>query len=354
MNFNKLSNILEQKYNNNEFSGVVLIKKQSEELFKGCYGYANRSFKVLNTINTRFRAGSVGKIFTAVCILKLVEEGKLSLNTPVIDYLSLTDSQIPKEVTVHNLLTHNSGIGDYFDEEKDDWDQLWINNPIYNLKTLNDYYMLFKDKEPMFKVGEKYKYNNAGYILLGMVIEKASGENYFDYVRKELLEPQSMNSTDFVSVDYVAEEIAEGYIPVKAEDGSVTGWLRNIYKVTPTAASDGGVTTSASDLIKFIQALKAGKILSRKGTELILTPHILDQDANGARGYVWKQSYANTFILDEKDNIIRAGKTGEEYGFSSRLYYYPKEDIDVIILANQDWCAGKLGWDIHEIIMSEN
>jgi len=86
-------------------------------------------------------------------------------------------------------------------------------------------------------------------------------------------------------------------------------------------------------------------------TKKILTPHVLDEGSNGHRGYIWKYGYANWFILDKDNNIVRGGHTGEEYGVSCRLYYYPSLNIDVVILGNQGWCAGSLGWHIHDMIM---
>ncbi|MDF2524205.1 MAG: beta-lactamase [Clostridiales bacterium] len=352
MGFNKkLEEILGTRQSTNAFSGTVLIKRKNEELFKGCYGYANRAFKVPNAMNTKFRIASISKMFTAVIVLKLIEESKLSFNTSIKEYLDLQNYEIPEEVDIHSLLTHTSGIGDYFDEENDDWDAMWLSSPIYNMRKHSDYYSIFSKKASAFKTGEKYKYNNAGYILLGMAIEKASGQSYFDYVKKELFAKQGMKDSDFISLDMVYENIAEGYIPIKTKDGEITGWQRNIYKITPEAAADGGATSTAEDLIRFLQQLKSGAILSEAMTSKVFEPQVLDQGANGARGYVWKQGYANCFILDQNEKIVRGGHTGEEYGFSCRLYYYPEKDIDVAILANQDWCAGALGWEIHDAIM---
>ena len=347
----KLKEIVDIRYESNDFSGVVLIKRKEEELFQGCYGYANRSFRIPNTMRTRFRIASISKMFTAVSVLKLIEEGKLSFDTSIKKYLDLQDYEICEAVDIHSLLTHTSGIGDYFDEENDDWDAMWLSNPIYNMRKHSDYYSMFSKKPSVFKTGEKYKYSNAGYILLGMAIEKASGLSYFDYVKKELFHKQDMGNSDFISLDMVYDDVAEGYIPIKSPSSAITGWQRNIYKITPEAAADGGATSTAEDLIKFMQSLKGGAVLSKAMTNKILEPQVLDQSANGARGYMWKQGYANCFILDQNEKIVRGGHTGEEYGISCRLYYYPEKDIDVVILANQDWCAGALGWEIHEAVM---
>lgn len=345
----ELTSLLNEKSNNNEFSGVVLIKKGNEEIFSKAYGYANRSWCIKNTLKTRFRIASISKMFTAVSILQLIERGLLDFTTSVVKYLGLTDTKLPEEVTIHSLLTHTSGIADYFDEEEDDaWEKLWVEKPIYTMRSLSDYLPLFAYDEPMYKAGEKFHYNNAGYILLGLVIEKASGLSYFDYVKSNVFSKLKMQDTDFISLDEVHENVAEGYDPVEDEEGNLILWKRNIYTTTPTAGSDGGATSTVYDLINFIQSLRSIKILGEEMTKKVLTPHVLDEESDG---YIWKYGYANGFILDEDNNIIRGGHTGEEFGVSCRLFYYPSLNIDVVILGNQSWCSGSLGWDIHDMIM---
>jgi CubicO group peptidase (beta-lactamase class C family) len=161
-----------------------------------------------------------------------------------------------------------------------------------------------------------------------------------------------MQRSDFIDLDDVQDDTAEGYESVEM-DKKVVGWKRNIYLTTPAAASDGGSVSTAEDLMTFIDALRSGKLLSKEMTEKMLTPQVLDEGSNGARGYVWKYGYANWFILDDNDSIIRGGHTGEEAGVSARLYYYPSKEIDVVILANQGGCAGTIGWQIHNFIMED-
>lgn len=354
--YKQINKLIEEKVDKNQFSGVVLIKKGNEEVFSGAYGYANRTWRINNTLNTRFRVASISKMFTAVAILQLIERGKLSLNTKVALYLNYENSKIPKEVTVENLLTHTSGIGDYFDEElgAEEWEKLWTNIPIYKMRKLEDYLELFINKEPTSKINEKFHYNGAGYILLGLMIEKASGLSYFDYIRQEIFSKINMNNSDFVSLDEVDELIAEGYEAIVGEGEKVIGWKKNIYKATPDAASDGGAISTAEDLIKFINALKYNELLSEKMSMEMFKPKVLEYD-HMPRGYIWMYGYANEFILNkDSKEIVRCGHTGEEYGVSCRLYYYPSNDLTVVILANQGWCAGPLGLGIQDVLMNSN
>lgn len=354
--YEEINELITEKVEKNEFSGVVLIKRGNEEVFSGAYGYANRSWKVNNSLKTRFRIASISKMFTAVGILQLIEEGKLAFNTKTTEYLNLKNSKIPKDVTVESLLTHTSGIADYFDESQGDeeWEKLWSGIPIYKMRKLEDYLDLFMDKEPVSKVNEKYYYNGAGYILLGLMIEKASGLSYFDYIRENIFSKINMKDSDFLSLDVAEESVAEGYEAMVDDEEKIIGWKKNIYTTTPNAASDGGATSSAEDLMRFIKALRNNELLGEKMSREMFVPKVLEHD-DMPRGYIWMYGYANEFILDkESKEIVRCGHTGEEYGVSCRLYYYPSLDLDVVILANQGWCAGSLGWDMHDVLMNCN
>jgi CubicO group peptidase (beta-lactamase class C family) len=348
----QLDQIITNKSRADQFSGVILVQRNENELFKAAYGYANRAWKIENQVDTRFRIASVSKLFTAVAILQLIEADKLGLDTSVVDCLGLEDTTIPKEATIKHMLTMTSGIADWF-EESGDWEENWAKlcreHPIYLFRRNEDYLPLFINDAPLFPVGEKHQYNGAGFILLGLVIEKLSGISYFDYIRQHIFEKAQMTRSDFVSLDGVYEEVAEGYIPVEKDD-KVIGWKKNIYSTTPEAAADGGATSTVDDLHRFSHALRQGQLLSTEFTQEMLTPKVVER-AEKFRGYTWKYGYANFFLLDDSDQIVRWGHTGEEDGVSCRLYYYPKENLDVVILGNQSWCAGNLAWEIHDLIV---
>jgi CubicO group peptidase (beta-lactamase class C family) len=266
----------------------------------------------------------------------------------------LKDTKIPEEVTVYHLLTHTSGIGDYFDEtnsEEGEWEKLWQEKPIYNMRNLSDYYSMFSEKKPVSSPGGQFCYNGAGYILLGMMIEKASGLSYFDYIRKYVFEKFDMKDSDFFSLDVVSENTAEGYEPVEDKDGNITGWRKNIYSTTPDAASDGGSSSSANDLVKFINGLKGAKELSL--VENMLSPQVLIGGPNGPNKIYVHYGFGCFIYFDKNNNIIRWGHTGEEAGISCRMFYYPALDIDVIILGNQGGCAGPLFMAINDILYEE-
>lgn len=352
----RLDRIIADKSREGKFSGAVLVKRDDIEVFKTAYGYANRSWHIANQVHTGFRIASISKMLTAVAVLQLIESNKLSLDTRVVECLGLENTTIPKEATIEHMLTMTSGIADWF-EESGDWEETWAalcrEHPIYLFRRNEDYLPLFVNEAPMFPVGEKHQYNGAGYILLGLIIEKVSGQPYFDYVRDQIFAQAQMKHSDFLSLDGVYEDVAEGYIPIMGTKDQILGWKKNIYSTTPEAAADGGATSTVDDLSRFARALREGQLLSSKMTQEILTPKVLER-AERSRGYIWKYGYGNFFLLDESDQIVRWGHTGEEEGVSCRLYHYPKENLDVVILGNQSWCAGSLAWEIHDLIGEVN
>ncbi|HET9915023.1 MAG TPA: serine hydrolase domain-containing protein, partial [Anaerolineales bacterium] len=291
----RLDRVLANKSPEEQFSGAILVRRDEQDLFKAAYGYANLPWRIQNRVDTRFRIASVSKLFTAVAILQLIEQGKFSLDTSVVECLGLRDTTIPKEATVRHMLTMTSGIADWFEESgnwEEDWAALCREHPIYLFRRNEDYLPLFVDKPPLFPVGEKHQYNGAGYILLGLVIEKVSGLSYFDYVRQHIFEKAQMRRSDFPALDGVDEEVAEGYVPVTDEEEKIIGWKKNIYSTTVEAAADGGATSTVDDLCRFARALRGGQLLSAKMTQEMLTPKVLERPEK-FKGYTWKYGYAN-------------------------------------------------------------
>ncbi|MEZ4708085.1 MAG: serine hydrolase domain-containing protein [Caldilineaceae bacterium] len=349
----RLAELCSTKSKSDQFSGAVLIRNDQEDLLRAAYGYANRAWQIPNRMDTRFRIASISKMFTAVAVLQLIEAGQLTLATRVVERLGLEKTTIPPEATVYHLLTMTSGMADWFDETGDwaeNWAALCREFPIYLLRDNADYLPLFAHKAPLAAVGAKHQYNGAGYMLLGLLIERISGLSYFDYVRQHIFARAGMTRSDFLALDDVHDEVAEGYIPVTDTNERITGWKRNIYSTTPAAAADGGATSTVDDLHRFARALREGQLLSAEMTHAMLTPKVL-QDDEQFRGYTWMYGYGNFFLLDASDQIVRWGHTGEEDGVSCRLYHYPPQNLDVIILGNQSWCAGSLGWEIHDLIV---
>jgi CubicO group peptidase (beta-lactamase class C family) len=161
------------------FAGTVLVAKNSKVLFNGAYGLADREKKIPNTLDARFRIGSMNKMFTAVAVLQLVEAGKIKLTDPLGKYITdYPNREIATKVTIHQLLTHTGGTGDIFGPE--------FNKHRKELRTLNDYVVLYGKRGPPFEPGSQWRYSNYGMLLLGVVIERVTGPSYYDYVQEHI------------------------------------------------------------------------------------------------------------------------------------------------------------------------
>jgi len=350
----KLNRKLSKRWREEQFSGAVLVRQGGSDVFRRAYGYANRSWKIRNTPETRFRIASVGKMFTAAAVLQLIQAGKLSLETRLVECLDLQNTTIPVEATVYHMLTMTSGIADWSNEESEEfeaeWEQFCREHPLYLFRRNEDYLPIFSQLPPYGPLGEKHRYNGAGFILLGMLIEKFSGQSYFDYVRQHIFAPQSMSQTDFLDLDEVSAQVAEGYMPQNDDEGRVVGWKKYYYATTAGPAADGGATSTLDDLARFSLALRSGQLGAPELASAMLSPQVVEGDQD-YRGYQWRYGIGCFVLLDQDGKIVRWGHTGEEEGVSCRLLYYPQQDVDVIILGNQSNCAGKTAWEIHDLVL---
>ncbi|HRQ39119.1 MAG TPA: serine hydrolase domain-containing protein [Chloroflexota bacterium] len=344
----KLQVYLQNKTERGEFSGVVLLTQNDQEIFAGAYGEANRVFHVPNHMNFRFEVASLTKLFTAVAILQLVDQGILGLDTAVIPYLGLSHTSISDDVTVYHLLTHSSGIADDADEEAgEDYADLWRERPNYAVTELVDFLPQFIHKPPNFPPGTAVRYNNVGYILLGLMIEKATGLAYRNYIQQNLFAPTGMNRSGFFHMADVVEDVAESYTAVMDTDGRTT-WQRPIYMRPPIGSPDGGAYVTAKDMAIFITAIHDGRLLSPELTHALLTPKLpyaIRETYNTHYGY------ALLFVFDKQDKLLFYLGQGEDNGVSSKAVYFPSHQIQAILLANQDYCTWPLIWQIHKLLL---
>lgn len=209
MDIKKIKELFNKATKEDYFSGVAMIKQGEKVVFSYNTGYAHRGFLIENSLETRFDTASITKLFTSVAIFQLIDKGLLSLNDKVLDILDIGDTKISKEVTIYHLLTHTSGIGDDADEEAgEDYEEIWKDKPNYSVRNLEDYLPNFIHKEPNFEPGKGCRYNNCAYILLGLVIEKITGKEYREYVKKNIFEKIGMKDTEFLSMDGINRNTA--------------------------------------------------------------------------------------------------------------------------------------------------
>jgi CubicO group peptidase (beta-lactamase class C family) len=248
-----------------EFSGVVLVRRADETLFSGAYGPASRRWPVPNTRATRFDTASVTKLFTAVAVLQLVDEGELALGTPIREIVELSGTTISPRVTLGQLLTHTSGIADDADEEAgESYEALWADKPVHAVLRTRDLLPQFAGRAPNFPPGAGCRYCNGGYVLAGLAIEAVTGTAYRDHIRAAVFARAGMTASDFYHRAEAVADVAEGWDQVLDGD-RVTGWRQNIFSYPPIGSPDGGAHSTVDDLVRFLRAVRGGCLLSPEG-----------------------------------------------------------------------------------------
>jgi CubicO group peptidase (beta-lactamase class C family) len=334
------------------FSGVVLIRRGERTLFAGAYGWASRRWAAPVTLTTRFDTASITKLFTAVAALQLVDQGRLDLDTPIVDVVDLTASAISPVVTVRQLLTHTSGIADDADEEAgEDYEALWADKPCYSVIQTRDWLPQFAHKPAVFPPGDGCRYCNVGYILVGLAIEAVTGVDYRDHVRGAVFGRADMAASDFYDRREAATDVAEGWDPVLDAAGHRTGWKQNIFSYPPIGSPDGGAQVTAADLVSFAQAVRAGRLLSAELTERFLTPQVLHHRRDDWA--VW-YGFGLEFVTDNDGTVRNYYKDGANAGASGIVRYYPTDQLDVVVLSNSAAGAWPAIDEIHRRIRADN
>ena len=335
-----------------EFSGVVLITKGEKEIYSGAFGYASRSWKIKNSMDVRFDTASITKLFTTVGILQLIDQNKLSLETSAIDYLGLEDTKISKDVNVFHLLTHTSGIGDDCEEENGEvYEDLWKTKPNYSIKNTEDFLPQFVHKEPNFPPGQGCRYCNCSFVLLGLMIEKATGMSYRDYVRKHIFEKAGMTQSDFLDMGQVNENVAEGCDPIRNDADEIVGWKKNIYSYPPIGSPDAGAYVTARNLDRFLRVVQSGQLLSQELTNQLFKPNVNYKEKDN---WFMKYGYCFWFYVEADGNIVCLQKEGVNAGVSAAMRYFPEQDINVVILSNMEDGIWEPIWEIHEMVTTGN
>jgi len=252
------------------FSGTVLLAKADKTLFLESYGMAQKDFNVPNTSDTKYNIGSINKIFTQVALMQLRDEGKIDFSKSLRTYLPDYPSEIADRITIQQMLRHSSGLGDFFGPD-------YMALPKDRLRKLSDYVPLFVDKPLEFEPGTSNRYSNAGYVLLGMVIEKLSGISYDEYVRTKIFAPLGMNDTAAVDSDAIVPKRAVGY--TRGDDGI----LRSAMYMSPAhGSSAGGGFSTVPDLLRFTR--DARKVLAPAAFEQLIGDHPAVGWAGGSPG----------------------------------------------------------------------
>ena len=307
---------------NSEFSGAILVAENDKIIDKRAYGLSSIEYDVSNKIDTKFNIASITKMITAVAALQLYEQGKINLKKPIGKYLpNYPNETVINSVTVHQLLTHTSGLNNFYVNDLDK-----IKNSEY--KEISDFVPLFANDTLLSKPGTKYDYSGTGFVVLGLIIEKVSGENYYDYIRKNILEPSNMIATSEIQVDSIVKNKASGYT---SQFGQNKVLKKNDYYLTK-ASPAGFYYSTVEDLFKFSKALRNHKLLNKQTTTLMFEPKV--------KGYNTELGYG--IDIDNRYNQTIIGHSGGWYGIHGELMDFMDDNYTVVILSNID-DGGKTG-----------
>jgi len=306
------------------FSGVISVSGDDGVIYQKAFGYRNKAEELPNTVDTAFAIASGTKLFTALAACKLIDEGKLALSDKIWNVLPYDLKEVDKDVTVEHLLTHTSGVGDYIDEEADseyfDILKLYENHPSFKWTSLESYLPMIVDLRPKFKPGERVGYSNAGFILLGLIIESVSKMSYHEYIKENIIQPLNLNHTGFYPLNNLPKNSALGYISDDDGDGD-PGTTTNILFMPIIGGSDGGIFTCADDLDTLWKAIMSDRIFSAKMRELFFTPH---------------EDFGLGVYLDENEGKKVYFTVGGDYGVDFVSAYFPSTRIIVSALGNTE------------------
>jgi CubicO group peptidase (beta-lactamase class C family) len=297
------------------FSGAVLLAKDGKPLYSAAFGMANKDFSAPNTIGTKFNLGSMNKMFTAVAIAQLVEQGRLSYDDPLSKFIpDFPSAAAAQKIHIVHLLTHTSGLGSYFNDEFD-------RSSRARFRTVDDMMQLAKSDSLAFEPGTRWSYSNTGMLVLGKVIEVVTKQDYFTYVREHVSGPAGMMSTDAYELDQVNPHLAVGYQKEFQDDGTIR-FRNNIFMHVIRGGPAGGGYSTVEDLVRFAEALKAGKLVAPKTFELITTP----------KPEVNSSQYGYGFSVDTQTGVV--GHSGGFPGISSNLDIFKGTGYVAVVLSN--------------------
>ncbi len=299
-----------------KFSVGICISKDGKIVLEKAYGLANREHQVPIDKNTKFNTASIGKLFTAVATLQLYEQGRIRLDQPIGKYLPDFPNQYVRDsVTVHQLLTHSSGLPLWFHK---DFDQ----SPKFEFLELDDYLPLYKTIEINRAVIGKNSYSNVGYIALGYLIEAVSNLSYKAYLQKYIFDPLKMEDTNIWKLTEIIPKLATGYVrPSNEQD-----WWKTNYHLNLGSSPAGGTYSTSNDLIKFYNGLLDNKLLKQETKTLMFSPKI--------KSYYGHYGYGIGISKNNDKEII--GHLGGYYGVRGELMWYKDAGYIISILANSD------------------
>ncbi|MDX2359681.1 MAG: beta-lactamase family protein [Crocinitomicaceae bacterium] len=301
-----------------KFNGSILVADQGKVIYKGGYGFANMEWEISNEADTKHRLGSVTKQFTSMLILQLVEEGKLKLDVPISTYLPDYPKEKGDKITLHHLLTHTSGIPNYTafpgffqDVSRDPY-------------TIDEFVLFFSEKDLDFEPGERFSYSNSGYFLLGVVLEKTTGNTYEELLHERIFEPLLMTSTGFDHHETILKKRAGAY-----ERNNAGDYVNAAYLDMSIPYAAGSMYSTVEDLFLWDQGLHANSLISVEMKKLMFTEHIPTSGTHYGYGFG-----ISDLKISEDESVRVIGHGGGINGFNTIIKRVPEHKQLVVLLNN--------------------
>jgi CubicO group peptidase (beta-lactamase class C family) len=308
------------------FSGTILVAEKKKIIYEKAFGDANKDHNVKNNLETKFNIGSIGKPFTSTATMILTQRGLLKINDPVIKYLP--DFPFGDKITIHHLLTHTSGLGNYLSNPD------YVNNR-HNLSSIKDLMPIIYSEDLLFNnPGEYMFYSNSGATVMGAVIESITGQSYFDFLQQNIFSPLNMNNTSYKNSDEVILNRATGYIK------KMSGGFSNNSHILNEPAPSGGLLSTVGDIFLFDQALYDTSFLSDEYRKIMFTPY--------------KHNYACYWGVFESFNNTVIGHSGGGAGINAWFRRYINDEYTIIVLSNYDNGAESIFFHIQSILFNQN
>lgn len=308
------------------FRGSIYVVQDNRSIIKHVSGLADFANEIPNTIETKFASASAGKVFIAVAILQLIEQGKLNFNDTLGNLLNIDFYHIDTSVTVEQLLNHTSGVPDYFDESiMDEYEELWFEYPNYRIRHNNDLFPLFIKKPMMYQKGQKFQYNNSGYVLLAAIIEQVTGMYFDEYLQTNIFDICGMNGTGYYELDKLPPKCANNYIYCPETNDFRT----NIFSVDAKGTGAGGAFITVKDIISFWKHLIDETLLSKEMVSKMFSKQSGDgvDIEEGYYGYgVW--------IIDNPNGKDFVYFQGCDPGVSFISEYNPNNGMISVLVSN--------------------
>jgi CubicO group peptidase (beta-lactamase class C family) len=319
----QIDQLVEKYYEYGQFNGAVLVAEHGVVIFKKGYGEANKEWAIPNTPDTKFRLGSITKQFTATLILQLVEQGKIRLDGKITDYIPDYPKAVGDKVTVQHLLTHTSGIPNYTSIPM--FGQEWSKIPFTPTEFIKNFWDLPLEFEP----GSRFAYDNSGYFLLGVIIEKVTGKPYAQVLRENILDPPGMKDSGYDMPDPILPKRASGY---EKRGGT---YINAPYLDMTTPYAAGALYSTVEDLYRWDQALYGDKILSKESKAAMFEPRVVPSGTPlTSMRYAFGWFVGKEPMGVSQDSVFAVGHGGSINGFNSLITRIPESKSLIVLLNN--------------------